>query len=496
MSQPAVPRERRCDRAKTHDAANSHARDADRDSRRRTICSLRASNPGSCPPSPRARRKQGAVGNRHSLPADWRRDRVQLDGTDQFPAPSGRIDWTGLVDRQRCPVRRVLRAFLKCHSDIGSAIRAAATHGCDAAGRSIANHEGPVWHHRANWLLTNSRFKPDLSERLHTLSLRSRTAILRSTLFLKHDTGDHPERSSRIIAIDCELERRHLLRDRPVFSSIPASDEAIHRVHAPELLQRLDAVATSGGGWIDADTVVRPESVDVARLAAGAAIVAVDAILDNEIDRAFVIARPPGHHATANRAMGFCLLNSIAIAAAHAIERGLQRVAILDWDVHHGNGTQDIFYGRSDVLFCSLHQSPLFPGTGSEAENGLGTGAGFTLNVPLPAGADDEQFLNALRERIIPAISEFAPQLLLISAGYDAHLQDPIGGMEISDAGFQAMMTEAVELANRHCQGRLLALLEGGYHAQALARCVADAIEILDRSEAIPRSVDAPDAYR
>lgn len=276
-----------------------------------------------------------------------------------------------------------------------------------------------------------------------------------------------------------ELERRHLIPKRPRVVASPASDEAILRVHSQQLLQGLEEVAGSGGGWIDGDTVVRPESVEVARLAAGAATNAVDAMVAGEIDRGFVIARPPGHHATPTRAMGFCLLNTAAIAAAHALERGHKRVTILDWDVHHGNGTQDIFYGRSDVQYISLHQSPLFPGTGLEAETGIGDGEGYTLNIPLEAGATDEGYLDHMRETVIPAIDGYAPDLLILSAGYDAHVEDPIGGMAVSDEGFRQMMREIVPVANRN-GGKLLAVLEGGYNARALARCVCDGIEILD----------------
>jgi acetoin utilization deacetylase AcuC-like enzyme len=208
-------------------------------------------------------------------------------------------------------------------------------------------------------------------------------------------------------------------------------------------------------------------------------------MLAGTIDRAFVIARPPGHHATAGQSMGFCLLNTVAIPAAHAIDSGLERVAILDWDVHHGNGTQAIFYGRADVLYCSLHQSPLYPGTGAREETGVGPGTGYTLNAPLPPGTDDAAFLDTYRTAIMPAIDRFAPQLLLISAGYDAHADDPIGGMALTDSGFQTLMAEAVALANRRCQGKVLAILEGGYESQVLARCVTDAIGSLDRAEGI-----------
>ncbi len=312
------------------------------------------------------------------------------------------------------------------------------------------------------------------------LDLRSRTAIIRSTAFLRHDTGEHPERSARIIAVDCELERRRLLGNRPTVPCSPASDEAILRVHTPAMLTHLESVAAAGGAWVDTDTVVRPESVDVARMAAGGAINAVDAIMNGLIDHAFVVARPPGHHATAGRAMGFCLLNSVAIAAAHAIASGLDRVAIIDWDVHHGNGTQDIFYGRADVLYCSLHQSPLYPGTGATRETGAGAGIGYTVNVPMPPGTDDERFLAAFRHDILPAIDRFAPQLLLISAGYDAHGNDPIGGMSLTGEGFETLMREALAIAVLHCQGKVVAVLEGGYESRTLARCVAGAICELD----------------
>jgi acetoin utilization deacetylase AcuC-like enzyme len=326
--------------------------------------------------------------------------------------------------------------------------------------------------------------------------MRSRTAIVRSTAFMGHDTGDHAERASRMIALDCELERRHLLSQRPSITCSPAGDGEILRVHDPRLLARLQALAASGGGWIDSDTVVRTDSLDVARMAAGAAINAVDALLAGRIDRAFVIARPPGHHATPNRAMGFCLLNTVAIAAAHALAKGLERVAILDFDVHHGNGTQDIFYGRSDVLYCSLHQSPLFPGTGDASESGVGSGAGFTVNVPLPPGTDDARFLDALRSTIVPAIDAHAPQLLLVSAGYDAHQDDPLANMLLTDAGFREIMGEAIALADRHTGGRLLAILEGGYDPQVLARCVGDSIEIMDSVTPTTDQRTVPDPYR
>ena len=312
--------------------------------------------------------------------------------------------------------------------------------------------------------------------------MRQRTAILHDRAFLGHNTRNHVERAARIAAIDRMLEREHLLDDRPVIAWTPATDEAILRVHSATLLDSLKATVASGGAWIDQDTVVRPDSLQLARLAAGGAVCAVDALLEDTIDRAFVIARPPGHHATPDRAMGFCLLNTASIAAAHAIASGAERVAILDWDVHHGNGTQDIFYRRSDVFYASLHESPLFPGTGMEHETGAGDGLGTTLNVPLPAWTGGRTYLDIVRRQVIPALDRFAPGLLIVSAGYDAHADDPLGSLDLTDTDFDALMQEAVTFSSRH-GGKLLAVLEGGYDADALARCVAGAIRVLDGAE-------------
>ncbi len=280
-------------------------------------------------------------------------------------------------------------------------------------------------------------------------------------------------------AIEAEVGARGLLSHRPEAAFTHAPPEAITRIHDPLLIANLEA-SRGNTGWIGADTMVGPESFDVARLAAGAAIAAIDAVIEGPSRQAFVVARPPGHHATPSRSMGFCLLNSVAIAAAHALHRGLRRVAILDWDVHHGNGTQDAFYERDDVLFVSLHRAPFYPGTGASFERGAGAGTGFTLNIPLLAGSGDTTYLHQIRSVVVPAIDAFAPDLLLVSAGYDAHVHDPLGGMNVSEAGFKAFNRVAIELADRLCDGRLVLVLEGGYDPPALARCVADAIELLD----------------
>ncbi|MDQ3696346.1 MAG: histone deacetylase, partial [Chloroflexota bacterium] len=194
-------------------------------------------------------------------------------------------------------------------------------------------------------------------------------------------------------------------------------------------------------------------------------------------------ARPPGHHATPGRGMGFCLLNSIAVAAAHAIARGLDRVLILDWDVHHGNGTQEAFYETERVFFCSLHQSPLYPGTGAENERGSGAGAGFTLNIPLRPGLGDEEYETAFAETVIPAARAFRPELVLVSAGFDAHQDDPLAGMRLTEAGFVRMTRAALAVAAASASGRLVAILEGGYDPSALGRSVAAVLTTLDDTE-------------
>ncbi|MGC4193234.1 MAG: histone deacetylase [Thermomicrobiales bacterium] len=307
------------------------------------------------------------------------------------------------------------------------------------------------------------------------------TAVVRDPqTFVGHDTGDHPESPGRIIAIERTLAASGLLHDRPLPAYSPASDEAILRVHTPSLLARLEALTAQGGGWIDGDTVVGPDSLATTRAAAGAAIAAVDAVLDGIAPRAFVLGRPPGHHATPNGSMGFCLLNSMAIAAGHAIARGRERIAILDWDVHHGNGTQDTFYGRRDVLFCSLHEWPLYPGTGSATETGAGAGEGTTVNVPLPAGSGDPEYLDALDSIALPAIEAFTPDLLLVSAGFDAHWRDPLARMQVTTEGFAAFAARAVNLAERCCHGNLVAVLEGGYDRDALGASVAATIAAFD----------------
>ena len=311
-----------------------------------------------------------------------------------------------------------------------------------------------------------------------------RAALFRSVTFREHDTGSHPENAGRLVAIDEALLRLDLLGGRPEMPFTAASDDALARVHDPRYITGVREFAANGGGWLDADTAVGPNSVEIAALAAGAGIAAVDAALDDRARRSFVLPRPPGHHATPARGMGFCIFNTVAIAAAHALSRGVERILIVDWDVHHGNGTQDTFYASDQVLFCSVHQMPLYPGTGAATERGAGAGTGYTLNVPLAAGAGDATYAEVFDQMILPAADAFQPRIVLISAGFDAHADDPLGGMLVTDGGFGDLARRVVQLATDHAGGRVVAILEGGYDPPALAASVVATLAALDADDA------------
>ncbi len=306
------------------------------------------------------------------------------------------------------------------------------------------------------------------------------TAVLRSPWFQGHETGGHPENPRRLAAVEAELDRHDLLAGRPAVRFGPATDEQLARVHAPAYLARLAALGAAAPTGLDPDTLLLSDSLAVARLATGAAVAAVDAALDGVAARSFALVRPPGHHATPTRGMGFCLLNSVAVAAAHAIARGLTRVAVVDWDVHHGNGTQDAFYAEDRVLVCSVHQSPLYPGTGAAGERGVGRGEGATLNVPLRPGRGDADYARVFDEIVLPAVCAFRPELVLVSAGFDAHAADPLGGMRLTEDGFVTLARRVAAVADEHAGGRLVAVLEGGYDPTALARSVAAVLGALD----------------
>ncbi|RJO68870.1 MAG: histone deacetylase, partial [Myxococcales bacterium] len=231
---------------------------------------------------------------------------------------------------------------------------------------------------------------------------------------------------------------------------------------------------------LDPDTSATAHSFEAACAAVGGGIALIDAVLDGRVDNGFALPRPPGHHALPHRSMGFCLFNNIAIAAEHLVRRrGQKRVAVVDFDVHHGNGTQDAFYERPDVLFCSSHQWPFYPGSGRAQEIGEGAGQGFTLNMPLPYGVEDEPFLGLWTRGVIPVLKEYAPEFILVSAGYDAHRADPIGGMQLTSELYGRLSKTLVETAQEVCGGRIVFFLEGGYHLQALAESVAYGVRAL-----------------
>ncbi len=308
-----------------------------------------------------------------------------------------------------------------------------------------------------------------------------RTALVTSRIFLEHETGDHPERPARLEAILRYVERTGRLDDRQVIEPNPADEETIALVHDRAYIEELREFAARGGGWLDADTVVSPRSYDVARLAVGAAIEAVDLVLGGTVPRAFALVRPPGHHAEPDRGMGFCLFNNVAVAAQWALERrGIGRIAIIDWDVHHGNGTQAAFYRTDRVFFVSIHQWPLYPGTGRADEIGEGAGRGYTLNIPLPPRSDDQVYLRAFDEQIEPRLRAYQPELILVSAGYDAHYADPLAAMAVTEHGFAALAGRVLAWAREWCGGRLVLVLEGGYNLSALASSVAATVDALD----------------
>ena len=295
--------------------------------------------------------------------------------------------------------------------------------------------------------------------------------ILRSDSSLAHETGSHPESARRIVAVEAELERLDWLGYECAQSSA-ASEEMLLRAHPAEHLERVRA-ACEQSLPLDADTIVVPASLDAALHAAGGAAALVEALCAGNADVGASLHRPPGHHAEAGRAMGFCLFNNVAVAALHGLEScGLDRVLILDWDVHHGNGTEQIFAADPRVCFVSLHQSPCYPGTGAASYQGEGEGLGFTVNCPLPAGAGDELFVALVEQLVAPLIGTYRPQLILISAGFDAHRDDPLAGCVVSDGGFAAMSRLVYESASK--AGVPVGLvLEGGYNVEALARSLA-----------------------
>jgi len=297
-----------------------------------------------------------------------------------------------------------------------------------------------------------------------------KAGLVYDPIYLEHDTGAHVENSQRLISIMSHLEETGMKEKLISFSPRLASIEEVEMVHAPEYVFRIKGMAENGGGWLDPDTVMCPRSYEVALYAVGGLLSAVEEVMAGEVDSAFALVRPPGHHATCNRAMGFCIFNNVAIAAKFALANfNIERILIVDFDVHHGNGTQEAFYGDPKVLYFSTHQYPFYPGTGWLDETGTGEGEGYTVNFPMAAGWGDEQYLRAFNEVLVPVAKKFQPQLILVSAGFDPHWADDIAMMQMSVTGFAQIAKILKQLAIELCHGHLILTLEGGYNLQVAA---------------------------
>ena len=299
--------------------------------------------------------------------------------------------------------------------------------------------------------------------------------IITHDVYLAHRTGlGHPERPERLMAIARRLKDTGLWEPLVPIVARMADESDVAMVHDPDYIEAAAADIRQGRALLSTgDTMICSDSLDAALTAVGGAMAACDAVMAGQVARAFCAIRPPGHHATPDGGMGFCIFNNIAVAARY-LQRthGVRKILIVDWDVHHGNGTQDAFYGDPDVLFFSVHQSPMYPGTGAEGEIGIGPGIGATINVPLPAGCDDEVYVRAFRERLLSAATRFGPEVVLISAGFDAHEDDPIGGMHVSAGGFAGLTKIVCDIADECSGGKIVSLLEGGYGLTGLADSV------------------------
>ena len=311
--------------------------------------------------------------------------------------------------------------------------------------------------------------------------------VISSERFAEHMTPPgHPESPERAEVMDV-VAAEWRARGGEVVAPREASREQLARVHSPEHLRRISETAGVAAA-LDPDTYTSPDTFEVALLSAGAAVDAVERVMGGSHTRALVLSRPPGHHAERDRAMGFCFYNNIAVAAAHARSLGARRVAIVDYDVHHGNGTQHIFEDDHEVLYVSIHQSPYYPGTGAADETGHGRGAGRTVNIPLEVGATDDDYRLVFEQVVLPVLRQFALDILLVSAGFDAHERDPLGGMRVTTAGFAAMTATLRQVADECCDGRLVAVVEGGYDLRALRGCLQAVVDVLS-GESTPPAV-------
>ncbi len=312
--------------------------------------------------------------------------------------------------------------------------------------------------------------------------------VVYDPIYLEHGVRGHVENATRLTEVMSMLNGSNIREKLAFLSPYKASIDDIARVHTMEYIRYIETVSSAGmaSRWLDADTAVSSSSYQAALYAAGGVMTGVDCVMKDEMDSVFALVRPPGHHATSNCAMGFCLFNNIAIAARYALEKyRLERILIADFDVHHGNGTQEAFYNDSHVLYWSIHQHHLYPGTGKIDECGEGAGKGHIVNIPLPPGCGDSEYIRIFDEILMPVMQRFEPQLVMISAGYDAHWADPISTMQVSITGFARMVSRLKQIAQQYCGGRTILALEGGYNPQILALSVKATLEVLLGSEEI-----------
>jgi len=318
------------------------------------------------------------------------------------------------------------------------------------------------------------------------------TGVIVSDDFRKHDPGKgHPESAERMGAVARAIAAPRLATKLEIVQPKPAEKEHILLVHWERLYDEVIATRGKERTYLDSDTVASPATADVAHLAVGAVLTGIDRVMaasapdGDRLDNAFAFPRPPGHHAKPDKAMGFCFFNNVAVGAMYALKRyQIRRILIIDFDVHHGNGTQKAFYTSPEVLYVSTHQSPHYPGTGDIHETGKDEGEGYTLNVPMPAGMGDREYLRVFRDVLVPVGLEYRPELVLVSAGFDAHRDDPLGGMELSSAGYAAITAEILRLSREACGGKTVFALEGGYNLQALSESITSVLRVMSGGSA------------